>query len=42
MCHGRAWPGHPRLTVLPEAKPWMTGPSPVMTQELGRSLRGLS
>ena len=27
-CHGRAWPGHPRLFLLPAAKSWMAGSSP--------------
>ena len=31
-CHGRASPGHPRLTVLVSAKSWVTGPGPVTTQ----------
>src|ERR1700722_453618 len=28
-----AWPGHPRFAVVDAPKSWVTGPSPVMTQD---------
>jgi len=31
-CHGRAWPGHPRLYCVQHSKTWVPGPSPAMTQ----------
>src|SRR4051794_38552590 len=31
-CHGRPYPGHPRLAVLERAKSWVAGPSPAMTR----------
>jgi hypothetical protein len=30
-CHGRAWPGHPRLAVVKQAKTWMGGHGTGMT-----------
>ena len=33
LCHGRAWPRHPRPLLLPAAKSRVTGPRPAMTQE---------
>ncbi len=36
LCHGRAWPGHPRLRHHRHRKSWMAGPSPAMTQRAGR------
>ena len=32
FCHGRACPGHPRLSCLAEARTWMPGTSPGMTR----------
>ena len=32
LCHGRAWPSHPRLAVLQQGKSWMAGIKPAMTQ----------
>jgi hypothetical protein len=34
--HGRACPGHPRLSCLTEAKTWMPGTRPGMTSFVGR------
>ena len=31
LCHGRAWPGHPRLSIVRQFKTWVAGPSPAMT-----------
>ena len=28
LCHGRAWPGHPRLSLSRATKSWVTGPDP--------------
>ena len=33
LCHGRAWPGHPRFCCWQQReKTWVAGPSPAMTQ----------
>jgi hypothetical protein len=32
LCHGRTWPGHPRLAVLKQEKSWVAGTRPAMTQ----------
>jgi hypothetical protein len=32
LCHGRAWPGYPRLCWFQRRKSWVAGPSPAMTR----------
>jgi hypothetical protein len=37
LCHGRAWPSHPRLAGFGQTKSWVAGPSPAMTWGEGHS-----
>ena len=34
ICHGRAWPGHPRLWLGRHKKSWVAWPSPAMTERI--------
>ena len=42
LCHGRAWPGHPRLVAPRKVQSWVAGTRPAMTQKHVHSARFIS